>query len=117
MTTAERNREAKKRLVKEFGKGNVTVSGGRGTAYGWFHANISIPMPTDCYGVQFHETNSHWRSCDPCRSAYETANETATKALDGLKFGSFYADDGYGTRYSNININIRFDYPNQNRKE
>ena len=43
MTTAERNRKLKAVLVEEFGKGNVTVRGDRGTAYGWVHVKIKVP--------------------------------------------------------------------------
>jgi hypothetical protein len=43
MTTAERNRKLKSVLVAEFGQGNVTVRGDRGTAYGWVCVKIKVP--------------------------------------------------------------------------
>lgn len=41
MTIAERNRAIKKLLEKSFGRGNVTVRGSRGTAYGWVSVGIN----------------------------------------------------------------------------
>lgn len=43
MDVAARNRLIKQILVKEYGKGNVTVRGSRGTAYGW----VSVEVRTE----------------------------------------------------------------------
>lgn len=40
MSYAERNREIKKILEAQFGRGKVTVKGSRGTAYGWVSIHI-----------------------------------------------------------------------------
>lgn len=115
LTTAQRNREAKKRLVSIFGKDNVKVRGSRGTAYGWLNVDITIPVPETCYGEQFHR-DSYYGSCLECRETHRDAREKAEKALDGLSFGTWYVDDGYGTQSSKLTINVRFnrpsDYPN-----
>jgi hypothetical protein len=40
MDIAERNRTIKRVLEQAFGRGNVTVRGSRGTAYGWVTVHI-----------------------------------------------------------------------------
>ena len=45
-TTAQRNRRIKKVLVEHFGRENVKVTGGRGTAYGWVHVYINLEPAT-----------------------------------------------------------------------
>jgi hypothetical protein len=49
MSTAERNRLIKKGLQAVYGRDNVTVKGGRGTAYGWVHVKISAPVAGEYY--------------------------------------------------------------------
>ena len=39
---AVRNKAIKAALTKEFGKGKVTVTGSRGTAYGWIRVHIAV---------------------------------------------------------------------------
>lgn len=46
MEIAERNRAIKNLLVKSFGRGNVTVRGSRGTAYGWVSVSINYAPRT-----------------------------------------------------------------------
>jgi hypothetical protein len=45
MSTATRNRQIKKVLEQRYGRGNVRVTGSRGTGYGW--VNVKITMPKD----------------------------------------------------------------------
>ena len=42
---AVRNRAIKTLLEDEYGKGNVKVTGDRGTAYGWVNVRINAPGP------------------------------------------------------------------------
>lgn len=41
----ERNKEVKRILSKVFGNVNVSVTGGKGTAYGWCHIDIKVNAP------------------------------------------------------------------------
>ena len=47
MAIAERNRRIKKVLGKFFGRENIRVKGGRGTAYGWVEIALRIKIPKE----------------------------------------------------------------------
>jgi hypothetical protein len=42
-----RNREIKTLLERDYGKGQVSVTGNRGTAYGWVDVYIKRPAPCE----------------------------------------------------------------------
>lgn len=58
--SAKRNRLIKAALVAEFGRGNVSVRGERGTAAGWVNIEIKAKKP--------HEGDCDW-GCLMCRDA------------------------------------------------
>lgn len=88
MTTAERNRAIKRVLVERFGRGNVSVTGSRGTAYGWVRVFVNV-TPRD---------REHWREL------YSEVHALISKA--GIPLSTYYADDGYGTRHSCMNVSF-----------
>jgi hypothetical protein len=49
MDVATRNRAIKKLLEAQYGRGNVSVRGSRGTAYGWVNIEIDAPKPDNPY--------------------------------------------------------------------
>jgi len=57
MRCATRNKFIKKALASEFGWKNVSVTGDRGTAYGWVNIEVRVRKP--------HEGKCDWR-CDTC---------------------------------------------------
>ncbi len=42
MDVKKRNKEVKQILAKEFGAKNVSVTGGKGTSYGWCYVTIKV---------------------------------------------------------------------------
>lgn len=72
-STAERNREIKKFLTEKYGKG-TSVTGGRGTAYGWVHIKLN--------GKFTH---------DEIRAIEKELDEKFADDLD-----TYSSDDGYG---------------------
>lgn len=45
MDVLVRNAGIKRLLVERYGKGNVRVKGGTGSAYGWVHVRFAFPQP------------------------------------------------------------------------
>lgn len=84
MSTAERNREIKKLLAKAFAPHKVSVTGGRGTAYGRVDIHIGYAPRNN-------------RELMDLRPKVEQLIRAA-----GIKLGTYYADDGYGTARSEI---------------
>lgn len=84
---ARRNRLIKRALVAEFGYGNVSVKGDRGTAYGWVDIRIKAKKP--------HSNECDWR-CLLCRDEVDRVKGKVWKILKetGLdKELSTYYDD------------------------
>lgn len=87
----------KSALSKEYGYKNVSVKNGRGTAWGWVEASISLPKPIDC-GCSINE--HYCQSCkDKVNKITKEGTEIAREALkkDNLSFHTYCSDDGFGT--------------------
>ena len=52
---AQRNAAIKKLLEAQYGKGKVSVTGDRGTAYGWVRVRINAPHPADKRPSEAHD--------------------------------------------------------------
>jgi hypothetical protein len=78
--TATRNAAIKRVLEAKYGKGSVSVTGDRGTAYGWVNVRFSFPKPT------------------PPGNAYPDAKGEVVRLLEanGIKLG-YYDSADYGS--------------------
>jgi len=97
MDCAERNRQLKKLLKKDYPE--VRVTGDRGTAYGWVSIRVSVPKPSTC-------------SCNPlipgyCQSCRDRWNQHYTRITTLAKGVEMYhyADD-MGFNHSECTISI-----------
>ncbi|VDM14931.1 unnamed protein product [Wuchereria bancrofti] len=109
-------------FVKEFGKANVSVQKGRGTASSWVEAHIYAERPKDCV-CEF--TDTYWNGqkapkpyrknagyCPACKAEYERVNKLAkeleNKAMQtaGYEHSTYYADDGYNTEHSEFLLQV-----------
>src|SRR5690348_15463054 len=89
MDNAERNRQIKKLLEAEFGKGAVRIKGGRGSSYGWVHVYIDkTPLDND---------------------EAESLRAKATQIIkqSGAPLGTYYSDD-YSDQRAYGRLTIRF---------
>lgn len=107
-TIAQRNRAIKKALSEIYGSKNISLTGHRGTAYGWIDIKVNVPQPQ-------HEHNfNHYNRCSICyelkrvdeNRIRQVAHETAKNI--GSYIGSFYSDDGYDTKHDNMLIDVNF---------
>jgi hypothetical protein len=78
MNIAIRNAAIKKLLVACYGKGNVCVTGGKGSSYGWVHVRFNSAQPV---GVMYGDTK---------RSIVQACNEA------GLYIDTYY-DETFGS--------------------
>ena len=98
----------KKALVAKFGRENVTVRNGSGTAWGWVEIGLQVSEPLncvckpgDCY-------------CPACREAIGSITKEAYKLIHealnsaGLKPYTYCADDGYNTDSEEILLDVKF---------
>jgi len=105
-TIAKRNRAIKKALSREFGRKNVRVRGGRGTAYGWVDVTVTIPVPDDFQIID----DGHYT-----KEAKEAMDRTRNRVIEILKkeglwdqLGIWYDDDPDATMRKKITIDARF---------
>ena len=119
-----RNSEIKKILAAKYGRTNVSIRQGRGTACGWVDIYIKVASPcpqlvkmachacaklTDgrCAGNnQPLESYSWHRSARAL--ATKQVHEEARELLKGVHFDIFYSDDGYNTERDCVIIHIDF---------
>lgn len=79
-------------LVERWGRENVSVKQGRGTASSWVEASIEIPKPHDCH-CQLMQPY-----CDRCREALSGASDEGKKRVYACmqsmraEFSSYYGD-------------------------
>ena len=122
MTPQERNKEVKKILSKSFGQKNVSVRGGKGTAYGW--CDITIKTEDPCPFKQHVDPCSLYCEDGICKGnnkpiqegwgdtvrqeKWSTIQEQGKSLLTNIKFSHFYADDGYNTKCDKMNIDVVF---------
>lgn len=83
---ATRNRQLKKVLEAHYGRGQVRVTGGKGTSYGWVHVRVAI-VPGD------------WQA------EYRRVHELVTAA--GIELSHYNSDEGNGPRMACMNIEFR----------
>jgi hypothetical protein len=102
----------KKALAEKYGFKNVRVVNGRGTAYGW--ANASVTLNEERPRCEMCPTET-WRDlCYQCREkinkAHEEAEMIAYKAVKAanMSFGHYYSDDGYGIARSEFILDINY---------
>ena len=96
--TSEKNRAIKKALVAVYGAKNVSVTGDRGTAYGWVRIDITLPntgTTPDEYRKLYSETSQKVR--DIARQALKEI---------GAEFYTYTSDDGYNTEHECVMIQI-----------
>jgi len=83
-------------LAERYGRKNVSVQKGRGTASGWVSATIEIQRPKGCYCLE------GMPYCMRCREelnlAAKEARDRVYAAMDfaDAEFSTFYSDDGVG---------------------
>ena len=101
---AKRNRAIKKILSKEFGRENVRVRGGRGTAYGWVDVTVTIP-------ANFRITDGGFYT----QEAKEAMNQTQRRVIEILKreglweqLGIYYDDMPDASERREITIDVKF---------
>lgn len=88
-----RNRQIKRLLEAEFGRGKVRVRNGRGTSWGWTKIDIDL-TPLD-------------------REEAEQLHRRAAVAIKSVEFDKYYMDDGFNTEA--LRRTIRFN-PSQYRQ-
>ena|SRR3989304_5127593 len=122
MTTKERNKQVKQILSVEFGSKNVSVTGGKGTAYGW--VNIEIKTDDPCPFKQHENSCSFYCKDRICKGnnlpindgwgntvrqlKYVELQDKTETLIKGIDFGKFCSDDGYNTMLDEVNISIVF---------
>jgi len=99
--TATRNRLIKKALVARFGYENVSVTGDRGTAYGWVKIKIKAKKP--------HDGECDW-FCPICRDESDRIRGEVWKILkeSGLEgeLYTYYDDMGYECKECIIEVEL-----------
>ena len=118
----ERNKAVKLLLAKKFDKQAISVTGGKGTAYGW--CSIEIKTTDPCPFRQHVNPCSYY-----CKEGYCKGNnkpirggwgnsvrqlldkeitDTAKEAIKGVEFDTFCADDGYNTERDRCTVRVKF---------
>lgn len=92
--TRDKTKAIKAALIPVFGRTNVSVVKGTGTASHWITSTVKIDRHAGC-------TNDckYWPNCDLCRAIVRDADDRvrsiSAKALRdmGADFGHYYSDD------------------------
>jgi hypothetical protein len=100
--SARRNRLIKRALAREFGWENVSVTGDRGTAYGWVNIRIRVKKP--------HGGECDWR-CRECRVLMDRIRERVWEILGetGLDGELYTYYDDMGNRRYECSIDVRLE--------
>lgn len=99
----------KSALSKKYGYKNVSVKNGRGTAWGWVEAYVNISKPEGC---TCKENDPY---CQVCRNlinqAHDEGRMLSYEAIKeaGLKFYTYFSDDGYGTERDEFLLTINLE--------
>lgn len=83
MERKQETQAVKTALIKA-GYQSVSVTHGRGTAWGWLHANISKPRPAACSCIVHPEDYNRRDTCELCLEASRTARNEATELILSL---------------------------------
>lgn len=117
----ERARVIRAELVKVFGRANVSVTKGTGTARSWVVAKVDVGRPADCTCIF---TDKYWNGtpapkpyrnqpyCEACKRVYneadkllhEKSNEAMRRA--GYEHSTFTSDDGYGSEMAEFSTSV-----------
>jgi hypothetical protein len=103
--------ETKKALIPYFGREYVSVKRGRGTAWGWIHANVRIPRPADCKCKQLAEErkfNGFSKHCTACKETITLSERVIDAAVKNIQFNKYADDMGYGD-HSEFLAQVNFD--------
>ena len=84
----------KKALSDKYGYKNVRVINGRGTAWGWVEASITMPKPKEMTDEQTKSIYRNPIDKEITKNAELIAYEAVKKS--GLKFYTYADDGGYG---------------------
>lgn len=93
---------AKKALTSMFPK--VSVSTGRGSAYGWVSVSIEVTKPSNCFcklPIQWPEDY-----CENCRIQERIATSRAREQLLRVPFSKYDDDMGDTHRRYSINVSV-----------
>lgn len=121
-----RNKQIKTILSKEFGGKNVSVTGGKGTAYGW--VGITIKASDPCPFRQHEQPCSSYVGCadNVCKGnnqpicggwggtvrqlQYTQITEKVEALIKGVEMYHFYSDDySDNTQKTCSNIDVKFE--------
>lgn len=98
-------------LKKVFSAKQIHVTTGRGTAYGWITADVSLPIPADCrcddeFGTGMNRQPGY---CQACRLTMDIHRNRANAAVElaRVPFSTYSADDGYNTETKEFLLNVR----------
>jgi hypothetical protein len=108
-------RPVKKALAEKYGYKNVSVENGRGTAWGWVEAKVSVKKPLECSCTDGDATGSFFGKGLDCQACKEKINKTSQEATSisyesvknaGLEFYTYTSDDGYNTERSEFLLQV-----------
>jgi hypothetical protein len=112
-STNDNTKQTKSALVPIFGRDHVRVHHGRGTAYGWVDIKVQVPRPADCFCSELRrdadDVYSRYAKCDACRETKDLAKRLIDVATAGIKYDTWYLDDGHSTACDQTNTDITFD--------
>ena len=94
---ATRNKEVKRILSDLLGKDNVSVTGWRGTAYGWCHISIN--------GGPRLSNNDSYTQAE--RDLMNEIRRNAEIALENVKFYSYSDDMGFDCKERIIQVHLQ----------
>lgn len=95
-TTKEQSREVKNRLSKLFGKQNVIVRKGRGTASGWIETRVFVSPPSQCFCQKFREEEG-FGYCFNCKQKMNSVSQIIKEKTADIPFYTYCPDDGYNS--------------------
>jgi len=102
-----RNRIIKDRLSSIFGRENVSVTQGKGTASGWCHIDINAKSPECNQGHEFACYDCSEWSCGTRQNQIQKLKRKVEEAIKDLHFYTYYDDMNYQHRELIINIGFR----------
>ena len=93
ITTNEISKQTKKALQAHFGKKNVSVTKGKGTACGWIHASVIVKRPL---GISEQDLNSQDEAVMRVLSQERRkVHDKVDQLLNGIQFHTYTDDMNY----------------------
>ncbi len=108
-----RNKEIKRILSKAFGRENVSVTNGKGTAWGWCHIDIDLPSKFGTTYIPEGDKYSKYtrEACDLMNDVYSFVSFV----IHDFEFYNYIDDMNYEqtevliqTRFKDLPIGIQF---------